>query len=360
MSRQNTSNTSITVTEGARTRGRLRRKFVAGLAVAAITVSGALTSSVAQAPRAEAAPRDITCSSAAPKMSMEGTVWFDKSNDQVAQKDEVKVPDVVLHVYEHKPKPNHVSTKVAEVTTNESGKFTVPNVKGGTRYSVEIFSKLPSGFSAERTTQMVDITAGKCKVGVDFPLSYDARKGEAIDIPSTDKALTSLQWAVDRELFTIGDDKLFHPETRVKRGEGASFIYRAMVPNPPPAPDYTPFGDAPQDDEHFPAVAWLVANNGVSGTGSSPTFSFKGEFNRRDVAMILFRLGQKTAYEAPTTIQFEDIPVGSTYFTATAWMKAKGFSSGYADGTFGANRTITRKELAIMVYRFHEQFKGKI
>ncbi|QCU78547.1 hypothetical protein E7744_10565 [Citricoccus sp. SGAir0253] len=66
-----------------------------------------------------------------------------------------------------------------------------------------------------------------------------------------------------------------------------------------------------------------------------------------------------TGYAAPPahaatycgTRDFTDVPRGSTFYAAISWLTCEGITTGYQDGSFGVSRTITRAELATMLYR---------
>ena len=54
-------------------------------------------------------------------------------------------------------------------------------------------------------------------------------------------------------------------------------------------------------------------------------------------------------YEDAATLDFTDVAAGNWYYSAVAKAVAAGYVSGYEDGTFKPNNTITRAEAAVMI-----------
>ena len=50
--------------------------------------------------------------------------------------------------------------------------------------------------------------------------------------------------------------------------------------------------------------------------------------------------------------EFNDVPSGAWYGAAAAWASEKGIINGYGNGRFGPEDTITREQLAAMLYRY--------
>ncbi len=51
---------------------------------------------------------------------------------------------------------------------------------------------------------------------------------------------------------------------------------------------------------------------------------------------------------------FSDVKSGSYYENAIIWAAANKIINGYGDGTFGADDSITREQLAAILHRFCE------
>ena len=78
------------------------------------------------------------------------------------------------------------------------------------------------------------------------------------------------------------------------------------------------------------------------------------DITRAEVAAILYRLltpEAKSAYGTNIN-RFKDVPADAWYITAVSTLTNLGVITGYQDGTFGPQRSITRAELATILARF--------
>ena len=62
--------------------------------------------------------------------------------------------------------------------------------------------------------------------------------------------------------------------------------------------------------------------------------------------------------EAPATEDFSDNPDGSQYYAPVRWMQEQGITTGYADGTYGKFRDISRGESLAFLYRYRDGAPG--
>ena len=86
--------------------------------------------------------------------------------------------------------------------------------------------------------------------------------------------------------------------------------------------------------------------NGVSKTKFAP----EGAVSRAAVVTVLWRMaGSPTAGDA---ISYTDVSWDAWYAEAICWATSAGIAGGYPDGRFGANDSVTREQLAAMLYRF--------
>lgn len=114
-----------------------------------------------------------------------------------------------------------------------------------------------------------------------------------------------------------------------------------------------PFTDVKEADWFYDAVQYVYENGMMSGTGTS-TFSPDTTTTRGMIVTILHRM-EGTPSAAGE--EFTDVPAGQYYSNAVAWASANGIVSGYGNGVFGPNDTITREQMATILYRY-AQFKG--
>jgi hypothetical protein len=84
------------------------------------------------------------------------------------------------------------------------------------------------------------------------------------------------------------------------------------------------------------------------GTGNN-NFSPDMNMNRAMLVTVLHRLdGQQNK----KGVMFTDIPEGQWYSDAVSWAATNGIVSGYSQGIFGPDDSITREQLATILYRY--------
>lgn len=120
-------------------------------------------------------------------------------------------------------------------------------------------------------------------------------------------------------------------------------------PQPQPEPDTVcqAFTDVQKDQWYHDGVHYMVQNDWMKGMSDS-VFGINVEVSRAMVAQILYANAEKP--DVSGTSGFVDVPVGVWYEDAVAWAAKQGVVSGYGSGRFGPNDTVTREQLAQMLY----------
>ena len=114
-----------------------------------------------------------------------------------------------------------------------------------------------------------------------------------------------------------------------------------------------PFTDVNAYDWYYNSVKYVFPNNMMAGTDTT-MFSPNVTTTRAMIVTILHRLdGNPNA----TASNFIDVEQNQYYTNAVAWASANGIVSGYGNGNFGPNDTITREQMAAILYRY-AQYKG--
>lgn len=114
-----------------------------------------------------------------------------------------------------------------------------------------------------------------------------------------------------------------------------------------------PFTDVYDRDWFFSDVAYVAQNGLMRGT-SSDKFSPYSTTTRAMIVTVLYRMeGEPDAGEN----SFIDVPDGEYYTDAVAWASENGIVNGYGQGRFGPNDSITREQLAAILYRY-SVYKG--
>ena len=108
------------------------------------------------------------------------------------------------------------------------------------------------------------------------------------------------------------------------------------------------FADVPDGYWGAEAVAFAASRGLLQGVGGD-RFDPDGVLTRAMLVTVLYRLeGQPEGAEAA----FSDVAVEAWYASAAAWAAEAGIANGVSGGAFAPERSITRQELAAMLYRY--------
>ena len=119
-------------------------------------------------------------------------------------------------------------------------------------------------------------------------------------------------------------------------------------------PDF-PFADVAKGSWYYEGVRYAYENGLMSGTGEG-TFSPNLPTGRGMLVTILYRLAGSPAAGSAS---FTDVAKGQWYADGVAWASANGVVSGYPDGSFRPNDTITREQMAAILYQY-ARIQGKL
>lgn len=114
------------------------------------------------------------------------------------------------------------------------------------------------------------------------------------------------------------------------------------------------FLDIDSEAWYYDGVKYAVENGLMSGTGAD-TFGPNTILSRGMIAQMLYALEGKPSVSAPN--RFPDVSDQDWYAKAAIWAQSKGIMTGYGDGRFGPNDSLTREQLALILYNY-AQSKG--
>ena len=115
-----------------------------------------------------------------------------------------------------------------------------------------------------------------------------------------------------------------------------------------------PFTDVTSGDWFYDAVAYVYDKGMMEGT-TDTTFAPAMNLTRSMIAQVLYNLEERP--EAPGASGFTDVAAGAWYADAVNWAAARGIVKGYDTGAFGPEDSVTREQLAAILYRY-AQVKG--
>ena len=124
----------------------------------------------------------------------------------------------------------------------------------------------------------------------------------------------------------------------------ASFAKDGTVQQPD-----TRFDDVAKSAWYYNAVEY-VAENGIMSGVSAREFAPNAGFSRAMLAQTLYAMSGKPAVKAEST--FADVAANAWYADAVNWAAEKGYVSGVGDGKFAPDASITREQMALILYRY--------
>ena len=100
------------------------------------------------------------------------------------------------------------------------------------------------------------------------------------------------------------------------------------------------------------AVDYAIRKGLLTGYGNG-TFNPNGNLSRAQLAQILYNMEGRPRVKAGSG--FVDVAPDSWYAGAVTWAAAQGIVGGYGNGRFGPNDSITREQLAVMLWRYNKE-----
>ena len=205
-------------------------------------------------------------------------------------------------------------------------------ISSGTSYAITV-SKADNGtVTASRT---------RANKGLTVTLTVKADEGYALDtLTVTDKNGNEIK------LTDKGDGKY-----TFTMPASAVTVEASFTKDDTPVETGLPFTDVKADDWFYEAVKYAYDNKLMDGT-SSTTFAPLMTTNRAMIVTILWRLeGSPVVNYA---MNFSDVESGVWYTEAVRWAAAEGIVKGYSDTVFAPDDTVTREQLATILYRYAE------
>lgn len=138
----------------------------------------------------------------------------------------------------------------------------------------------------------------------------------------------------------------------VTAGTETEILFEGYVQTKAPrTPQPVPFLDMGKGDWFYPAVSYVVGRELFKGTGEK-TFSPSASMTRAMFVTVLYRLAGQP-YVDTSSMSFSDVKdPADYYYRAVAWASRNGIVTGYDDGTFRPNVSITREQMAAIMYRY--------
>lgn len=101
---------------------------------------------------------------------------------------------------------------------------------------------------------------------------------------------------------------------------------------------------------YYKAIYW-AADAGITKGYPDGSFGINKSCTRGEMIMFLWRFAGKPLPKAVWTSPFKDVSTSHAFFKAVLWAYQEGITKGYSDGTFGVNRNVSRGEAMMFLWR---------
>jgi len=163
----------------------------------------------------------------------------------------------------------------------------------------------------------------------------------------------AVQYATEEGLMNGTGDNRFSPDGTMTRAMFATVIHR--LAGQPETDGKSPFTDVPDGQWYSKAIIWASANGIILGYGDN-RFGLIDNVTREQIVAILYRYAANQGMDIggqSVLDQYDDAgEISSWALPAMKWAVGCGVISGRSDNELAPLRSITRAEVAQVLYRF--------
>lgn len=170
------------------------------------------------------------------------------------------------------------------------------------------------------------------------------------DVPYDHWAISYINFLVDKGYLSGYGDGNFGPENSLTRAESVKIILNALDKQVNEYSTST-FSDVSNDHSLLNYIQSAKDYQIVSGYDDG-TFKPDRHVTRAEFTKILLETAGKVLNDPQVRDTFSDVPDDSWYRKYVYSALLQGYISGYGDGRFGPNNTITRAEASKIIYNY--------
>ena len=151
-------------------------------------------------------------------------------------------------------------------------------------------------------------------------------------------------------------DGTYKPNKPVTRAQAAKIISNFLELTP--TNEKISFSDVDQNHWAFDVVRLVAQHKIMNGLGDG-RFAPNATITRAQMAQILYNAGFYSQSINNQINSFSDVDNNHWAYVAIETMKQEGILNGYADGRFGPNDSVSRAQIAAIIYRLYEKGLSK-
>ncbi len=161
-------------------------------------------------------------------------------------------------------------------------------------------------------------------------------------------------WGADNGVVAGYDSGVyFGPDNACTRAQFVTFLWR-LAGRQTGKKDVN-FPDVDPNASYYRAVKWAVSEGIIVGykhDNAPATFEPEGTVTRGQVATMLWRFAKRQTPKLPSTSPFSDIDASNSSYRAVVWGQQAGVIRGYKDGTFQPDASCLRQHIVTFLYRY--------
>lgn len=250
------------------------------------------------------------------------------------------------------------------ISASEGGQVKADNVQAEEGETVNLTVTPETGYKLERLTvenargdNVAIREAGENRYVFTMPASqvtisavFSKKENNAVqftDVLPGAYYYEAVRWAVSEGITEGTGAGKFSPDASCTRGQMVTFLWRAA--GSPAVDDVScKFTDVPSDAYYYEAVLWAV-DQGITNGTSATTFSPDRTVTRAQTVMFLYRYAGQQPVQAGN--QFTDVPTDAEYADAVSWAVAEGVTTGTGATSFSPEQPCTRAQIVTFFHR---------
>ncbi|OUQ77703.1 S-layer homology domain-containing protein [Flavonifractor sp. An100] len=166
------------------------------------------------------------------------------------------------------------------------------------------------------------------------------------DVPTSAYYYDAVKWAVENGITSGTSATTFSPDAGCTRGQVVTFLWQAFG-RPQPKSTQNPFTDISSDDYYYDAVLWAY-EQGITSGATATTFAPNATCTRAQIVTFLWQAEGRPSAKADSS--FYDVATDAYYAQAVAWAVANDITSGTGTYTFSPDATCTRAQVVTFLY----------
>ena len=167
-----------------------------------------------------------------------------------------------------------------------------------------------------------------------------------------------ISWNSDKRLMVGYADRTFRPHAKVNRASMAAYLYRLAGSPQVNLPAISPFRDVPVQHPAYKEIVWMY-QQGITTGYPDGTFRPNDSVSREAMAAFFYRQARDYRFYAPRHTSFVDVNGDNLFYTEISWLADRGISRGWDDRTYRPGQAITRDAMAAFLYRYHRIYGKK-